>query len=76
MRDFRGAMQGRADKSIVLTIGTFTAEARREAIRTGAPVIELVDGEKLLDMFERLELGLKRRAAFDIDHSFFEDFRT
>lgn len=75
VRDFRGAMQGRADKGIVLTTGTFTAEARREAVRDGAPPIELVDGEKLLDMFEKLELGLKPRAAFDIDETFFEGFR-
>jgi restriction system protein len=31
IRDFRGAMQGRADKGIVITTGTFTSEARREA---------------------------------------------
>lgn len=75
IRDFRGAMAGRADKGIILTTGTFTAEARREAVRDGVPPIELVDGEKLLDMFEKLELGLKPRAAFEIDESFFEDFR-
>jgi len=75
VRDFRGAMQGRADKGIILTTGTFTVEARREAVRDGVPPIELVDGEKLLDMFEKLELGLTPRAAFDIDDTFFEDFR-
>jgi restriction system protein len=75
VRDFRGAMAGRADKGIILTTGTFTAEARREAVRDGVPPIELVDGEKLLDMFEKLELGLKPRAAFEVDDQFFEDFR-
>lgn len=75
VRDFRGAMAGRADKGIILTTGTFTAEARREAVRDGVPPIELVDGEKLLDMFEKLELGLKPRAAFEVDEQFFEDFR-
>lgn len=75
VRDFRGAMAGRADKGIILTTGTFTAEARREAVRDGVPPIELVDGEKLLDMFEKLELGLKPRAAFEIDEHFFEDFK-
>lgn len=74
VRDFRGAMAGRADKGIILTTGTFTADARREAVRDGVPPIELVDGEKLLDMFEKLELGLKPRVAFDIDREFFEDF--
>ncbi|HLA81897.1 MAG TPA: restriction endonuclease [Thermoleophilia bacterium] len=75
VRDFRGAMAGRADKGIILTTGTFTTEARREAVRDGVPPIELVDGEKLLDMFEKLEFGLKPRAAFEIDEGFFEDFR-
>jgi len=75
VRDFRGAMAGRADKGIILTTGTFTVEARREAVRDGVPPIELVDGEKLLDMFEKLELGLKPRAAFEIDEDFFEDFK-
>jgi restriction system protein len=77
VRDFRGAMAGRADKGIILTTGTFTADARarREAARDGVPPIELVDGEKLLDMFENLELGLKPRKAFEVDQSFFDDFR-
>lgn len=68
-------MAGRADKGIVLTTGAFTSEARREAVRDGVPPIELVDGEKRIDMFEKLELGLKPRTAFEIDEGFFEDFR-
>ncbi len=75
VRDFRGAMQGRADKGIILTTGSFTADARKEAVRDGVPPIELVDGEKLLDMFEELELGLKPRKAYDIDSQFFDEFR-
>jgi restriction system protein len=75
VRDFRGAMAGRADKGIILTTGTFTAEARREAVRDGVAPIELVDSEKLLNMFERLELGLTPRTAFEIDPDFFKGFR-
>jgi restriction system protein len=75
VRDFRGAMAGRADKGIILTTGTFTSEARKEAVRDGVPPIELVDGEKLVDLFERLELGLKPQRAYSIDDAFFEDFR-
>lgn len=75
VRDFRGAMMGRADKGIILTTGTFTSEAKKEAIRDGVPPIELVDGEKMLDMFETLELGLKPKKAYDIDEKFFDDFR-
>jgi restriction system protein len=76
VRDFRGAMQGRADKGIIITTATFTADARREAARDGVPPIELVDGEKLVAMFAALELGLKPVTAYDIDDAFFEEFRT
>jgi restriction system protein len=54
IRDFRGAMQGRADKGIILTTGTFTVEAKKEARRDGAPPIELVDGDDLVKLFENL----------------------
>jgi restriction system protein len=45
--DFRNAMIGRAEKGIILTTGTFTKEAEKEANRDGAPPIELVDGKKI-----------------------------
>ncbi len=76
VRDFRGAMSGRADKGIIISTGTFTAEARREASRDGAPPIELIDGEKLVGMFKELELGLKPVKTYEIDESFFEEFRN
>jgi restriction system protein len=52
-----------------------SSDAKREAVRDEVPPIELVDGEKLLDMFESLQLGLKPRTTYDVDHDFFEDFR-
>jgi restriction system protein len=75
VRDFRGAMQGRADKGLMLTTGTFTGDARKEATRDGVPPIELVDGEKLVTMFERAELGLKPRQTYEVDLPFFEEFK-
>ena len=74
VRDFRGAMAGRADKGIIVTTGTFTAEARREASRDGVPPIELIDGEKLVDMLEQLELGLRQVKTYEVDHAFFKEF--
>jgi restriction system protein len=74
IRDFRGAMAGRADKGIIITTGTFSAEARREASRDGAHPIELIDGEKLVDMLENLELGLTRTMTYVIDQRFFDEF--
>jgi restriction system protein len=74
IRDFRGAMTGRADKGIFLTTGSFSVDARREASRDGAPPIELVDADKLVGMFEELELGLLPKATYEIDIRFFEEF--
>jgi restriction system protein len=75
VRDFRGAMMGRADKGLILTTGTFTMDAQREAIRDGAPPIELVNGEKLLDLFAQFELGLKPVTSFELVDAFFDEYR-
>lgn len=75
VRDFRGAMMGRADKAIIITTGTFTQDAKREAIRDGVPPIELVDGTKLVALFEHLNIGVKSRMVIDIDYNFFEEYR-
>lgn len=74
IRDFRGAMMGRADKGIILTTGTFTKDAKGEAVRDGVPPIELVDGDNLLDMLEKLELGLRPVTSYEVDIDFFEEF--
>lgn len=73
--DFRNAMIGRAEKGIIMTTGTFTNEAIREASRDGAPQIELVDGQKLIEMFEKVELGLKPKVVYEVDLSYFNRFR-
>jgi restriction system protein len=66
VRDFRGAMVGRADKGLILTTGTFTAEARREAGRDGAPPIDLVDGVELCDILRDLRLGVGVRTVEEV----------
>ncbi|RUV29149.1 MULTISPECIES: restriction endonuclease [unclassified Mesorhizobium] len=58
IRDFRGAMVGRSDKGLLITTGTFTAEAKKEATRDGAPAIELIDGEQFCDLLKQLKLGV------------------
>lgn len=58
VRDFRGAMVGRADKGLIITTGTFTREAKREAQRDGAPPIDLMDGNDLSEKLKELKLGV------------------
>lgn len=59
VRDFRGAMVGRSDKGLLLTTGTFSRGAQEEATRDGAPPIDLVDGEQLIDLLKDLKLGVR-----------------
>jgi restriction system protein len=61
VRDFRGAMVGRADKGLLITTGNFTKEAMREATRDGAPAIDLIDGDKLIEILRQLGLGVQTR---------------
>jgi restriction system protein len=75
VRDFRDAMMGRADKGIILTTGSFTSDAKREAGRDGVPPIELVDAEKLLDLMQNLELGLRAVTVYAVDDAFFKEFQ-
>ncbi len=67
IRDFRGAMQGRADKGLVITTGTFTREAVKEATRDGAPPIDLIDGELLCDKLKELRLGVDTKLTESVD---------
>ena len=76
IRDFRGAMVGRADKGLFITTGSFTADAIREAQRDGAPPLDLIDGEALVQKLKELELGVtvSRRTEEDVrvDQEFFD----
>jgi restriction system protein len=74
--DFRNAMIGRAEKGIIMTTGTFSEDAKREASRDGAPPIELIDGKKLVELFETVELGVKPRTVYEVDYSFFEQYMS
>ena len=58
IRDFRGAMVGRADKGLFITTGRYTSGAAREAVRDGAPAIDLIDGVALCGLLKELELGV------------------
>ncbi|CAM3695972.1 restriction endonuclease [Litorimonas haliclonae] len=61
IRDFRGAMQGRADKGLFITTGSFTAQATDEATRDGATAIDLIDGDRLCDLLKENDLGVSTK---------------
>ena len=58
-----------------MTTGTFTTDAKRESVRDGATPIELVDSDKLVEMFEELSMGLHPKKDYELDQEYFEQFR-
>jgi restriction system protein len=74
IRDFRGAMIGRADKGLFVTTGTFTRGAVEEATRGGAPPIDLVDGDQLAEKLKELGLGVETEVVerVRVDEEWFE----
>lgn len=58
IRDFRGALQGRADKGLFITTGHFTSQASDEATRDGAIAIDLIDGDRLCELLKENRLGV------------------
>lgn len=76
IRDFRGAMVGRADKGLVITTGSLTSEARKEAARDGAPAIDLIDGNGLCELLKNLKLGVEVKMVEEvlIDENWFKNF--
>lgn len=66
VRELRGAMQGRADRGLILTTSGFTRDAHQEATRDGVPPIDLIDGELLMDKLRELKLGVSTRMIEEI----------
>lgn len=77
VRDFRGAMSGRGDKGLLITTGSFTADAKQEATRDGAPPVDLIDGERLCDLLREYELGvhsiIRQVEDIEVSSDFFAD---
>ena len=66
IRDFRGAITGRFENGLMITTGTITTEAQKEAMRDGALAIDLVDGDRLCDLLKDLELGVETELVEEV----------
>jgi restriction system protein len=68
IRDFRGALMGRADKGLIITTGVFTRDAIKEAQRDGATPVDLIDGNELSEKLKELNLGVnvKKRTVEEV----------
>ena len=75
IRDFRGAMMGRADKGLFITTGTFTPAAVKEATRDGATPIDLLDGNDFAEKLRELRIGVSTRTVevYTVDEAWFSN---
>jgi restriction system protein len=73
VRDFRGAMSGRGDKGLLITTGTFSPEAKREARRPGAPPVDLIDGDRLCELLRQHSLGVQVVEKTEIHPSWYAE---
>ena len=73
IRDFRGAMMGRADKGLFITTGTFTPAAVKEATRDGAPPIDMLDGNDFAEKLKELGIGVSTKTVevYTVDEAWF-----
>jgi restriction system protein len=67
-------MVGRGDKGLFITTSSFTAGARDEATRDGAPPIDLIDGDRLCDLLKAANLGVSVALVEEVtlDGTFFQ----
>lgn len=68
VHNFRGAISGRGDRGLLITTGAFTANARAEATRDGAPPVDLIDGDALAELLREHAIGVSttERTVYDV----------
>lgn len=71
IRDFRGSLGTNIEKGVLITTGAFTKAAKDEASSEGKRLIDLMDGEELIEKLAEYEIGLKAVKSYVIDEGFF-----
>ena len=77
IRDFRGAIHGKAEFGLFFTTSRFTEEAKAEAKRISNR-IELVDIDRLIDVLCDNEMGVAKvmQPVYTVDEAYFEEYKN
>ena len=59
------------EKGVMITTGSFSHAAREEASSEGKRLIDLMDGEELIDKLAEYGIGLHEVKSYEIDEDFF-----
>lgn len=71
IRDFRGSLGTNIEKGVLITTGYFTREAKEEASSEGKRLIDLMDGEELINKLAEYGIGLNEVKSYEVDEDFF-----
>lgn len=71
IRDFRGSLDQNIEKGVLITTGSFTQDAKAEASSPAKRVIDLMDGEELINKLAEYGIGLNEVKSYEIDEDFF-----
>ena len=71
IRDFRGSLGTNIEKGVLITTGAFTKAAKDEASSEGKRLIDLMDGEELINKLAEYGIGLNEVVSYEIDEDFF-----
>ncbi len=76
IRDFRGSLGTNIEKGVLITTGAFTREAKEEASSEGKRLIDLMDGEELINKLAEYGIGLNEVKSYEIDEDFFNSLEN
>lgn len=71
IRDFRGSLGTNIEKGVLITTGAFTKAAKEEASSEGKRLIDLMDGEDLINKLAEYGIGLNEVKSYEVDEDFF-----
>lgn len=71
IRDFRGSLSTNIEKGVLITTGSFTRAALEEASSEGKRLIDLMDGEELINKLAEYGIGLNEVKSYEVDLDFF-----
>lgn len=71
IREFRGSLGTNIEKGVLITTGAFTKAAKEEASCEGKRLIDLMDGEELINKLAEYGIGLNEVKSYEVDEEFF-----
>lgn len=74
IQSFRGAIPNNINRGLFITTSNFTKAAKEASIADGVKEINLIDGDKLVDLILQYEIGVSKEIVYSVDKQFFENF--